>query len=196
MSTRRERGRVMVLSLGLLWAAGCGQLRFAPSEVQKQNAYLHQRTVQAAALQARMEQVSQMLQQLTGRAAEQSTAILAYYGLPRETPASTSVPELLSETNAALTAQANQEAMARPDPWGAADNLLELGIALAGLVGGAYGVRAVRFLQEARQKSQALREIIQGNELFKQSNPQAVEAFKGAQQEQSPATRQIVAALK
>jgi hypothetical protein len=43
---------------------------------------------------------------------------------------------------------------------------------------------------------QALKEIIQGNELFKQQQPSQADAFKAAQQNQSPETRQLVAALK
>jgi hypothetical protein len=51
-------------------------------------------------------------------------------------------------------------------------------------------------LKDARTKSQALREIIAGNELFKRQNAQSVQAFKEAQQTQSPATRQLVAEMK
>jgi hypothetical protein len=54
----------------------------------------------------------------------------------------------------------------------------------------------VRFLHDAKAKSQALREIIQGNERFKADHADQVPAFKAAQHHQSPETRQFVATLK
>lgn len=176
--------------------SGCGGLRFGPGEVQKQNAYLHHRTVQTAAVQAQVEQVSEPLQDLTQQAARQSEAIVAYYGMPQEIPDTESVVEILSEQNGALTKNARVEALERPDPWEVADHMMELGLALAGIVGGVYGSRVARTLQTARQKSQALKEVVQGNQLFKKANPKATEAFKQAQQLQSEATRRMVAEMK
>ena len=69
-------------------------------------------------------------------------------------------------------------------------------IAISALVGGVYGTRAVRFLKEAKDKSKALQEIIQGNELFKKQNPQSADTFKQAQTLQSTETRKIVAEIK
>jgi len=60
----------------------------------------------------------------------------------------------------------------------------------------------VRFLKEAQTKSKALKEIIEGNELFKKyavevpNDKPAVFAFKEAHKNQSPETRQIVAETK
>ena len=68
--------------------------------------------------------------------------------------------------------------------------------ASAALLGGVCGTRAVQFLKIARTKSQALKEIVKGNELFKQQQPSQAKAFKAAQQNQSPETRQLVAAMK
>ena len=48
----------------------------------------------------------------------------------------------------------------------------------------------------ARTQATALKEIIQGNELFKQQNADQVAAFKAAQQNQSAETRQLVTAMK
>jgi len=175
---------------------GCSTLRFAPNEIQKQNAYLHHRTVQAAAIRAQNEDSSTMLRQLTSAAAGQSDAIMAHYGLPREIPPSQSVEEILRPENAAITADARVSALERPDPWDVADNLLELGLAIAGLVGGAFGVRAVSALHLAKEKSTALREIVRGNELFKMDNPEYVEHFKAAHQDQSETTRTLVTAMK
>ena len=68
--------------------------------------------------------------------------------------------------------------------------------ALAGLLGGVYGVRTARFLQEARDRARALREIVAGNELFKQLYPEQAERFKEAQGRQSAETKKIVTELK
>lgn len=80
--------------------------------------------------------------------------------------------------------------------WEMTDSFLELGIALAALLGGVYGTRAVSFLKDARKKSRALKEIVEGNELFKKTNNEQLNAFKEAHKLQSAETRQIVAAEK
>ena len=84
----------------------------------------------------------------------------------------------------------------RPDGWQLADSALELAIGISVLLGGVYGTRALRFLKDAQIKSKALKEIIEGNELFKKQNESSAAAFKQAQQSQSPETRQIVAEMK
>ena len=76
------------------------------------------------------------------------------------------------------------------------DNAFELAIGICALLGGVYGTRAVRFLKQARKKSQALQEIIAGNELFKKEHKAYAGEFKQAHKEQSPQTRQIVAEMK
>jgi hypothetical protein len=188
-----------ILSLTLLAAmssAGCDSLRLAPSEGQKQNAWLHNRTAAVAAATARAEQSSQELQALTRLAELQSRAFTAYCGLPKEYPPAETAEEILGESSWQLAGAAVTESAARPDPWQVADSVLEIGIGLCALLGGVYGTRAVRFLRDARTKSQALQEIIQGNEHFKQQQPAQAQAFKSAHQRQSPATRQLVAAIK
>jgi len=136
------------------------------------------------------------LQDLTQRSAEQTEALLAYYGLPEELPPSRTTEQLLSAQNQALTEAARRAARQRPDPWDVADYLLKFGIALAGVVGGAYGAKAAAALQAARAKSTALREIVRGNEIFKRRNPAYAQDFKQAQAGQSPTTRQLVAQMK
>ena len=88
------------------------------------------------------------------------------------------------------------ESSQRPGPWDVTDTLLEIGIGVSALLGGVYGTRIAGFLKTARAKSQALREIVTGNELFKQQNADQVTSFKAAQVNQSPETRQLVTALK
>jgi hypothetical protein len=194
MRRNKAIGIIGFMLVGL--CVSCDTLRFAPSELQKQNAYVHHRTVQAAAVQAQQEEVTETLQGLTKQATHQSEAIVAYYGLPAEIPPSETVPEILSEGNQALARTARVEAIRRPDPWEVADHLLELGIGIGGIVGGAFGVRMVRKLQLAREKSIALREIVKGNEFFKRDNPEFSETFKQSQQKQSVSTKTLVTAMK
>ena len=180
----------------VLLLAGCDSLRFAPSEQQKQNAWLHNRTATLAAQTAQAENSSEKLQSLSGLSELQSQAFTSYFGLPKEFPKAASAEEILSESNWQLANTAVQQSGDRPDAWQVADSAIELGIGICALLGGVYGTRAVGFLKDARTKSKALQEIIAGNELFKKNNQQQVTAFKEAHQNQSTETRQIVAQLK
>jgi hypothetical protein len=129
-------------------------------------------------------------------AEQQSQAFTAYYGPPQEYPQAQTNEQILSQSNWNLAKTATTESAARPDPWSVADSLLEFGIGITALLGGVYGTRVAGFLQDARTKSQALKEIVQGNELFKKQQPTQADAFKSAQASQSPETRQLVAQLK
>jgi hypothetical protein len=182
--------------LALVLLAGCDALRLAPNERQKQNAWLHNRTAAVAADAARAQGGSQELQALTKLSEVQSRAFTSYCGLPREYPRADTAGQILAQSSWDLASTALVDSAERPDPWQVADSLLELGIGIGGLLGGVYGVRAAGFLQDARAKSQALREIVQGNELFKQDHPDQTGAFKAAQHHQSPETRQLVTAMK
>ncbi len=176
--------------------AGCETLRFAPSEAQKQNAWLHNRTAIITAQTAKDEQTSEELQALTQLGDLQSRAFVSYCGLPKEFPQAQTAEDVLAESNWQLARSASVESAQRPDPWQVTDSALELAIGISALLGGVYGVRAVRFFKDARTKSQALKEIITGNELFKKQNESSAFAFKQAQRSQSPQTRQIVAQMK
>lgn len=195
-STRFFTCTLVTYALMCFLFVGCDSLRFAPSEVQKQNAWLHNRTATIAAEAAKKEDTSEKLQDLTQLSELQSKAFSSYYGLPKEFPQADSAEEILAESNWQLTRTALQQGADRPDAWQVADSMLELGIGICALLGGVYGTRAVRFLRETRTKSKALQEIITGNELFKKQNASSASAFKQAQSNQSPQTRQIVAELK
>jgi hypothetical protein len=176
--------------------AGCGNLRFAPSEAQKENAWLHNRTAMMAAQTAETEAASQKLQALTRLSEVQSRAFTGYYGLPEEFPPGETAEDILTESNYALARTALSESTERPDGWEIADSALELGIGICALLGGVYGTRAVGFLKQAKTKSKALKEIIAGNELFKKNNASSASAFKQAHQNQSTQTRQVVTEMK
>ena len=175
---------------------GCDSLRFAPSEAQKQNAWLHNRTAAMTAEIAKAEAASEELQSLAKLSQLQSRAFISYYGLPRELPRGETAQEILAESNFQLAHAALAESANRPDTWQVADNVFELAIGICALLGGVYGTRAVRCLKEARTKSNALKEIIEGNEVFKKQHTEAAIAFKEAHKDQSAQTRQLVAQMK
>jgi len=176
--------------------AGCDSLRFAPGEIQKQNAWLHNRTAEMAADAARTENTSGELQGLTKLCEVQSKSFTADYGLPDEFPAADTVDAILGGSNQELAHSALAEVRKRPDAWDVADGAIDLGIGVAALFGGVYGVKVARFLKEARVKSKALREIITGNEFFKREHADSSQAFKAAHKDQSPQTRQLVTQMK
>jgi hypothetical protein len=189
--------RIIFVLLGIfIFVSGCESLRFAPSEEQKKVAWMHNRTATAAARKAKEETASNELQQLTELSKLQSKGFVSYYGLPKELPASDSVEEILASSSWQLAETALKQSIERPDVWAVTDSALELGIAIAALFGGVYGTRAVSFLKDARKKSKALKEIIEGNELFKKTNSKYVSAFKDAQKGQTSSTKQIVAGMK
>jgi hypothetical protein len=187
---------VIISACMCLLLAGCDSLRFAPTEAQKQNAWLHNRTAIITAETARAEDTSQTLQALTQLGEVQSRAFSSYCGLPKEFPPAETAEDILAESNWQLAGTALQESAERPDPWQVADSMLEMGIGICALLGGVYGTRAVGFLRQARGKSNALHEIVAGNEQFKKQNQAQAAAFKQAHQNQSPKTRQFVAAMK
>ena len=187
--------RLPILVLCLFGLCGCHGFRYAATEAQKDNAWLHGRVCAMASEAAVDEKSSQTLCDLTALAAEQSTAFVIDYGLPDDVPTADSVEALFAQGPAAAEA-AQADASVKPDVWIVADGAIQLGIALAGLVGGAYGIRIAGYLKTAREKSKALKEIISGNELFKQLYPEQAERFKEAQAKQSAQTKQFVIAAK
>lgn len=187
--------RMCMVLIAVVLLSGCAAFRPAATEAQKANAWLHWQTTGLAADAAEDEQTSAALRELTDVAHRQSEAFVIDYGLPREMPAATETEAILAQAPA-VAASAREDAARRIDPWAVADGLMEAGIAVAGLLGGAWGLRAVQLLRCAREKSRALKEIVEGNELFKQANGQAVDAFKAAHNSQSPSTRRIVTELR
>jgi len=186
----------VIIVFTVMLMAGCDSLRLAPTEAQKQNAWLHNRTAQVTFETAKTEDASEKLQRLIKLSEIQSSAFTSYFGLPKEFPQAQTIDDILAESNFILAKGALAESAERPDAWQLADNVLELGIGICVLLGGVYGTKAVSFLRETRAKAQALREVIAGNELFKKQNQTQASAFKQAHQDQSPQTRQIVAQMK
>ncbi len=182
--------------LSVVIFSGCDTLRFAPGEIQKQNAWLHNRTAQLAADVAKDQDDFETLRDLTQLSEIQSRAFSADYGLPKEFPPAESVDDILAGNNYVIARNATGYSAQRPDFWTITDGAIDLGIGLAALFGGIYGVKASGFLRQARKKSEALREIVIGNELFKRNNAGSKEQFKAAHDSQSSKTRSIVAEIK
>ncbi len=194
---------VVSVAVGML-LSGCG-LRYAATEAQRQNAWVHAKVCVAAADCAADEGASEQLCGLTQLAAKQSEAFVLDYGMPeqhgqaeldRGAPLSEQAVQAMLSKGSAVAEAARADSIERPDVWSVADGAMDLGIALAGLLGGIYGVRAAGFLQQARDKARALKEIVAGNELFKQLYPEQAQRFKEAQAKQSVTTRAIVTELK
>jgi len=186
----------IILTLVSFLTLGCEGIRFAPGQVQKQNAWLHARTAAVAADTAKEEDASTKLQSLTRLSEIQSRAINSYYGQPSEFPQAGTAEEILNKSNFQLARTALRDSSERPGAFALADSMLEVAIGVCALMGGVYGAGAVRFLKQARTKSHALQEIIAGNELFKRQNPIYIPAFKTAHKDQSPQTKAIVAQTK
>ena len=125
-----------------------------------------------------------------------SQSVEGMTSLPREYPQGDTPQHLLSDANRRLAQTALSESAQRPDPWDVADSVLELGIGICAVLGGVCGTRAIGYLKRAKDKSNALREIVTGNELFKKNNAEAATAFKEAHRNQSLQTRQLVTAIK
>ena len=187
---------ITALILLCFLSAGCNSLRFAPSESQKRNAWLHNRTTAIAAETANAEDSSEELQALTHLSKLQSNAFCSYYGLPKEFPQADTAEDILAQSSFQLARTALAESAERPDAWQLADSMFDLAIGISVLLGGVYGTKAVGFLKQARTKSKALQEIIAGNELFKKQHKSYTSAFKQAHQNQSPRTRKLVAEIK
>ena len=182
----------------ILLVSGCDGLgiRIEPSELQKQNAWSHMTMSKEAATLAKQELTSETLQNTTSLCAEQSEAFAAYYGMPRE-PVEVNVKDEKSYTQAINRSEvARLESIKANEPWKLAEGMLDAGIAIAGLIGGVYGVQAGKFLKRTKDNSLALKEIVMGNENFKTQNMAMSEEFKRNQNNQSNSTRKIVQEIK
>lgn len=188
--------KIILVVVICIFTAGCEPFRLAPTESQKLNAWLHYRTTAITSELAASEQSSESLRKLANLSTAQSSVFLADYGLPAKLPQIDSAQDILSQGNWDAALQILDDAQNAPKGWDVADGVIELGIAVAGLLGGAYGLRFAGFLTQVQQKSKALREIIIGNELFKKQNENLSDAFKSAHQLQTPQTKQIVSQIK
>jgi len=179
---------------GLSVTAGCsGNLRFAPTEAQKQVAmrtHLNALAVDADGADPGTPATRQLV--------EGTATSLSYIGSPAQiaqTP----------EQYAAVITAANTDAVKRPtgeDVFNAVDGWLALGLSVASIFTGAGAVKTVSVIKTAQEKSRALREVIVGNELLKDYLKNSgsfgtLDIFKSAQNSaQSNGTKRLVAIQK
>lgn len=192
--------RVFLVSVVMcIFTLGCETLRLAPTEIQKKNAYLHQRTTKLAADTAKEQYASEQLKALTDLSYLQSKSYSSYFGLPKELPQADTASDVLVQSNYDLAHSSFEQSQQRPeidDIFSQADAVFDLAIGIAAVLGGVYGTKAVGFLKKARTKSNALKEVIQNNELFKKQNPDSAEVFNQTQTNQSPETKKLVTEVK
>lgn len=170
---------VLLLAV-LAVSAGCqNAVRFAPSEQQKQLAWLTNdlaKSIDATGTDARSPAAKKLVQG--------TTAAALYYGPPKA-PAD---PDNFETIATAATAQS----MERPDPWEVADNFLLLAGGIATVLGGVGGTKVASHIVKLRAKAKALQEVVVGNELLKANGGD----FKKAHIGQSVKTRALIAELR
>lgn len=176
-----------VLAVVIMGLCGCENLRFAPSEAQKQIAYDTNLTAQQVELNG-IEPHSATAKRL----ADGTRAGLAYIGMPLN-------PDI-ADYNSTIQ-QASADAYKRPQAeqvWDFVDGGLELALGVLGIVGGAGGLKLAGYVRAAQAKSKALREVVLANQEFlAESQQAAVEAFKNTQNKyQTSATKTIVTEIK
>lgn len=191
----KKKSTIFII-ISLCMVAGCDNLRFAPSQSMKSNAWLHQKTTKMAADIAEEENVSEQLQQLAAISHLQSQPFVGYFGLPEKIPSAATFEQIVSESSNAITEKAFAESIKRPGFLDITDAVINVALAVTAVFGGVYGAKFAGFLKMAKNKTLALREIIEGNELFKMRFPEQAENFKDSQYLQSPETRKMVSEMK
>jgi len=169
------------------FAFGCEEtFRLAPTEAIKQSNEL------TFELAKKIDEQGTDAKSPASQKMVQGTLVsLNYSGRPKEPPD----PEQFDT----IVQQGQVDAQERPDAWQIADSALELGIGIAALFGGVAGMKGVKLLSEARAKSKALKQIIEGNELFKvTADEKAKKEFAEAQNAKQTLveTKKIVADVK
>ena len=173
----------MMVMIALL--AGC---RFAPTESQKDIAYLTHQTAQEAV------QTGLTPESPKAKLLEQGTlATTVYYGTPESLPP----PESFTSEN---IAKASNDASRRPSAIDAGITLIDiiLGTGILGVSGTVIGARVLSGLRKGRAVAIALEQVVKGNKAFIESADEAqVELLKTIQDgKQDTATKQLVAQIK
>ena len=180
--------------IGLIFLAGCQGMRLGVTQTQKQNAWVHHRTAQIIADVTAEQSVSEELKSVANLSELQSRAFMVDYGLPNQLADIDTLSDVLKTKPLALSAI--NDSSGQHDTWEIVDGAVDVGIGIAGLLGGVWGIRIAGFLVDARKKSNALREIVMGNELFKYQNQDSAIDFKKSHMNQSTVTRKIVSEVK
>ena len=124
--------------------SGCGVVQFAPSEVQKENAWLLHETTKAAAGKAVEENVSEELQGLTALSVRQSESVALDYGVP-DNVSGGDIESLLSDRVESIADEALYKSKGSS---GLSDVLMNILIVIVSLFGGAAGTQYVSNLRK------------------------------------------------
>lgn len=129
--------KCMILFLVVMTLSGCGLVRLAPSQTQKQNAWLLHKTTTAIHQQAQQEQANEQLSALALLAQNQSQAVVADYGMPDPVPPG-DIDSLLNgqACNIADEAMSQSEFAANGSAW--LDVLVVIISLISGAAGGQY----------------------------------------------------------
>ncbi|MFI4910039.1 MAG: hypothetical protein ACIAQZ_00080 [Sedimentisphaeraceae bacterium JB056] len=185
---------MMILMLSVL-LGGCSVFKTAPDASQKTNAYLLSKTIGKVSDAACEKEGSEEICQLARLADKQTDAVLEYYGVTKD-ETELAAGQLLDARVREISQTAYENASASNTATGSVNELLDIAIGICGLCGGAFGIKAVSFLNNAKNKAVALEEIICGNEKFKAEYPKYSELFKQSQSGQSKTTKELVTNIK
>jgi len=177
-------GLIILLLISL--CGGCTEvgLRFAPSQAIKANAELTNQLARKINTEGTDPGSSASNEVVAG-----TTASLAYTGRPNEAPN----PDSFTTVND----QALTDATDRPDVAGTMDSMLELGLGVAALFGGAGGIKLAQNLKTMHAKAKGFTEVVTQNDIFKTiASPEEWAKFKRAFAAQTPATQKLVAGVK
>lgn len=182
---------ILVMAVMVVFCAGCESigLRNTATESQKQVAWHGHLSAMA------VEKEGTGPHSPAAKKLVQATQVaLTDTGLPKN-------PNIVDyETTAA---QAQKDAALKPTTE-QAFQAVEQGLSLAAELAIVFGVggtsigglKLAEWIKKARQKSDALKEIVQNNELLKKADAAAYTAMKNAQRNQTEKTKQVVAAVK
>ena len=143
---------IVALTVVFMSFNGCEALRKPPTEAQKQTARMGIEATADIWLTGTTPQSP-----VATIAHESAKATQTYFGLPTQPLADP----------ARVIPQAQVDAAERPDPWNTLDLALSLGLAAAGVFGGAGGLKVARAIAVAQKKSKALREIVKAQQNFR-----------------------------
>jgi hypothetical protein len=163
----------------LLAMTGCSNLRFAPTEAQKTDAYLHKETTSAIVTNyAASPSPDPNIMALCRLSDLQAGNVLAYYGIPAKLPDTNMIEGLRAAKPAAIveaaavTQQAAPDSVKRPNYWDGAETLLGFVLAIVGLYTGSAGALKLKgWISYALASIKALREVVEANEALKTRLP-------------------------
>lgn len=194
----------------LIGVTGCQAIRPAPTEAQKQNAWLLKNEARQASNLAIQEGTSANLQALASATADDSENVTMYFGAPKNPLPAATVGDITSDAAEANREQTKTDAAHKVGPAeiaAAADEgltrleavLLALGI--GGTGSGLWITRLRNALKAAAGNAEvnqvALAQVVRNNEKFlATATAEAKDGFLDAQGKQNAATKHLVTEIR